>query len=79
MKLAVISDVHGNYKALEGFLKYIEEHPVDGIVCLGDYVTDSPYPLRTMKLLYGMMEAYDCYMLRGTREDYLIHNFYKTQ
>ena len=27
MKLAVISDVHGNYKALEGFLKYIEEHP----------------------------------------------------
>ena len=35
-KLAVISDIHGNYKALEAFLEYIEENPVDGIVCLGD-------------------------------------------
>ena len=41
-RLALISDVHGNYKALEAFLEYIEEHPVDGIICLGDYVTDSP-------------------------------------
>lgn len=51
MKLAVISDVHGNYKALEAFLAYIGKNPVDGIVCLGDYVTDSPYPQRTMELL----------------------------
>ena len=79
MKLAVISDVHGNYKALEAFLKYIEEYPVDGIICLGDYVTDSPYPPRTIKLLHEMMEAYDCYVLRGNREDYLIQNFYKPQ
>ena len=50
-KLALISDVHGNYKALEAFLEYIEVHPVDGIICLGDYVTDSPYPERTMELL----------------------------
>lgn len=75
MKLAVISDVHGNYKALEAFLKYIEEYPVDGIICLGDYVTDSPYPQRTIKLLHEMMEAHACYMLRGNREDYLIQNF----
>ena len=79
MKLAVISDVHGNYKALEAFLAYIGKNPVDGIVCLGDYVTDSPYPQRTMELLYEMMEKYPCYMLRGNREDYLIQNFYKPQ
>ena len=36
IKIAVISDIHGNYKALEAFLKYIEEHTVDGIICLGD-------------------------------------------
>lgn len=74
MKLAVISDIHGNYKALEAFLKYIEAHPVDGIICLGDYLTDSPYPQRTMKLLYDMQKKYPCYMVRGNRENYLLDN-----
>ena len=73
-KLAVISDIHGNYKALEAFLEYIEENPVDGIVCLGDYVTDAPYPKRTMNIIYEMMRHWDCYFLRGNREDYLLNN-----
>ena len=74
VKYALISDVHGNYKALEAFLTYIGEHPVDGIICLGDYVTDAPYPERTMALLYEMRKKYTCYMLRGNREDYLLNN-----
>ena len=73
-RYGLISDVHGNYKALEAFLKYIEEYPVDGIICLGDYVTDSPYPEKTMSLLYDMREEFPCYMLRGNREDYLLNN-----
>ncbi len=74
MKLALVSDIHGNYKAFEAFLAYLEEHPVDGVIALGDYVTDSPYPQRTMQLLYEMYEKYPCYMLRGNREDYLLNN-----
>ncbi len=73
-KWAVISDVHGNYKALEAFGEYIGEHPVDGIISLGDYVTDGPYPERTMKFLYEMREKYPCHMIRGNREDYLLDN-----
>ncbi len=79
MKLAVISDIHGNYKALEAFLNYIESDRPDGIICLGDYVTDSPYPQRTMKMLYEMMQQYPCYMVRGNREEYLIGNFHEPQ
>lgn len=71
---AVISDIHGNYKALEAFLNYCGEHPVDGMICLGDYVTDSPYPERIMELLYKMMEKYPCHMIRGNRECYLLQN-----
>lgn len=74
LKFAVISDIHGNYKALEAFLEYIGLHPVDGIISLGDYVTDGPYPERTMKLIYEMTERYVCYMVRGNREDYLLNN-----
>ena len=73
-KIALISDIHGNYKALEAFLQYIAGHPVDGMICLGDYVTDSPYPERTMALLYEMRRLYECWMLRGNREDYLLNN-----
>jgi len=73
-KLALISDIHGNYKALEAFLAWLEEHPVEGVISLGDYVTDGPYPQRTMKLLYEMREKYGCYMLRGNREEYLLGN-----
>lgn len=73
-KIALISDVHGNYKALEAFLEYIETDPVEGVICLGDYVTDGPCPERTIKLLYELQNRYTCYMLRGNREEYLLNN-----
>lgn len=74
MRVAVISDIHGNYKALEAFLTYIEEHSVDAIIGLGDYVTDSPYPQRTLSMIYEMEKKYPCYLLRGNREEYLLDN-----
>lgn len=74
MKVAVISDVHGNYKALEAFLAYVEKHPIDAIIGLGDYITDSPYPERTLSMVYEMEKRYPCYLLRGNREEYLLDN-----
>lgn len=74
MKAAVISDVHGNYKALEAFLDFIESRPVDAIIGLGDYVTDSPYPQRTLSMIYEMQKKYPCYLIRGNREEYLLSN-----
>lgn len=38
MKVAVISDVHGNYPALQAVLKDIETEGVDQVYCLGDLV-----------------------------------------
>lgn len=79
MKLAVISDIHANYKAFEAFWEYARAEQPDGIICLGDYVTDCPYPQRTLGLLYAMMEEFPCYMVRGNREEYLIQDFYEPQ
>ncbi len=73
-KLALISDVHGNYKALEAVLAYLEDHPAEGILCLGDYVTDSPYPERVLALLHRMEKQWPCWFIRGNREDYLLGN-----
>lgn len=73
-KYALIGDIHGNFKALEAFLEYVRGREIDGIIGLGDYVTDGPYPQRTMGLLYRMRESYRCHLLRGNREDYLLGN-----
>ena len=74
MRVAVISDIHSNFKAFEAFLEYIEAHPVDAIIGLGDYVTDMPYPRRTLDMLYDLMEKYSCIILRGNREEYLLNH-----
>lgn len=74
MRVVVISDIHSNFKAFEAFLKYIEEHPIDRIIGLGDYVTDMPYPRRTLDMLYDLMEKYPCTILRGNREEYLLNH-----
>ncbi len=74
VRYAAFGDVHGNFKALEAALAYIERQSVDGIITLGDYVTDGPYPERTMQLLHEMRGRYPCYMVRGNREEYLLNN-----
>lgn len=73
-KIIVISDIHSNYAAFESAFKTVEIINPDGIIFLGDYVTDFPYPQRTMELLYKYKSAYKCWFLRGNREDYLLQH-----
>ena len=44
MKIAVISDIHGNVYALMKVLEDIENQDVDTIICLGDLVGYGPHP-----------------------------------
>jgi predicted phosphodiesterase len=38
VRIAIISDVHGNCLALDAVLADVQQNPVDQIVCLGDAV-----------------------------------------
>ena len=51
MRLAVISDVHGNLPALEAVLADIETRGVDATINLGDCVTGPLWPRETFALL----------------------------
>lgn len=51
MRLAVISDIHGNAEALRAVLADIEARNVEGIVCLGDIVGYGPDPLACVDLV----------------------------
>jgi len=53
MKMAVISDIHGNLEALKKALENIEEKKADTIVCLGDLVGYGPYPNEVIELIKG--------------------------
>lgn len=51
MKIAVISDIHGNVDALSTFLKDIATENVDTIICLGDLVGYGPYPNEVISMI----------------------------
>ena len=70
MKIAVLSDIHGNYAAFQTCIDYALEQDIHTFFFLGDYVAEFPYPQRTMEMLYNMQEKYDCYFIRGNKEDY---------
>ena len=44
MKIAVVSDIHGNLEALDAVLSDMEAYRVDKIVCLGDLIGYGPDP-----------------------------------
>jgi len=51
MRIAFISDIHGNCTALQAVLTDIKTQGVDRIVCLGDTVTLGPQPVEALKTL----------------------------
>jgi diadenosine tetraphosphatase ApaH/serine/threonine PP2A family protein phosphatase len=51
MRVAVISDVHANYHALEAVLGEIDDAEVDAVWCLGDTVGYGPRPNECCKLV----------------------------
>jgi predicted phosphodiesterase len=44
MRIALLSDIHGNLVALEAVLADLAQHPPDQILCLGDVVEGGPQP-----------------------------------
>ncbi|MBE5866780.1 MAG: metallophosphoesterase family protein [Lachnospiraceae bacterium] len=72
MQIAVLSDIHGNYIALEKCIEYALSRQITTFVFLGDYLGELAYPQKTMDILYSLKEKYECYFIRGNKEDYWI-------
>ncbi|MBV4420377.1 metallophosphatase family protein [Clostridium tyrobutyricum] len=51
MKIAVISDIHGNLEALEEAFSNIQNRDVDTVLCLGDLVGYGPYPNEVVEFI----------------------------
>lgn len=68
MRLAVISDIHGNLLALEAVLADIAERGVDAIVNLGDCVTSPLWPRETFERLAEL----DLPTVRGNHDRWIV-------
>jgi len=51
MRIAFISDIHGNFTALEAVLSDIKGQSVDQVICLGDTATLGPQPREVLDAL----------------------------
>lgn len=76
MKIAVLGDIHSNHIALEACMDRIAAEHADGIAFLGDYVSDCPYPQKTMRILRNIPDNYMTWFVRGNREDYMLNHMH---
>ena len=74
LNLAVIGDIHSNHAALEACICHALGRNVDEFLFIGDYISDCPYPQKTMKIIHEMKERYICHFIRGNREDYMLNH-----
>ncbi|WP_248926910.1 metallophosphoesterase family protein [Paenibacillus hamazuiensis] len=67
MRLAMISDTHGNAVAFEEVIRDLREQSPDAVVFLGDLVMRGPQPAECAELLSGLNPLVS---IRGNHDDY---------
>src|SRR5262245_62132538 len=68
MRIAVISDIHGNCVALDAVLADLKAHPAEQVVCLGDAIQGGAQPAETVARLREL----GCPVVMGNAEAWLL-------
>ncbi|WP_391557547.1 metallophosphoesterase family protein [Robertmurraya sp.] len=68
MKLAFISDIHGNAIALDAVLSDIKAKNVDKLFVLGDICYRGPEPQRALDLIRSL----DCDVIKGNADEWVV-------
>ncbi len=68
MRIAFISDIHGNLQALEAVLSDIEKSNVQSLVCLGDVISLGLQPRNVIEILQNI----ECQFILGNHDEPLI-------
>lgn len=68
MRIAIISDIHGNCIALDAVLKDLQQESTEQLVCLGDAIQGGPQPSQVVARLQELA----CPVVMGNSDDWLI-------
>ena len=71
MKIAIISDIHGNIDALESVLRDIASEDCQKIFCLGDIAMAGPEPSKTIHKIHALMQSKDFHIIQGNTDNML--------
>lgn len=69
MKIAVISDIHGNMQALDAVLEDIEKENCQKIYCLGDLAMAGPDPIATIDKIKWMENDGKIEVIQGNTDE----------
>lgn len=69
MRIAILSDIHGNRLALDAVLDDLAGDGIDHFVCLGDAIQGGPQPAETVARLRELGLP----VVLGNADDYLLH------
>ncbi len=69
MKLALISDIHGNLFALNAALNAIQNQNIDQIICLGDIAAFGPQPRQVI----ARLQEINCPIIMGNTDEWLLN------
>ena len=70
MRIAVLSDVHGNLPALKAVLQQVEEEDIDSIYHLGDMIGIGPFPAECLDLWINNPRTIS---LMGNHDSFLVY------
>ena len=73
MKIAVLSDIHGNYPALETVVDHVEQWRPDQVFVAGDIVNRGPRSLNCLELLLDKHQNQGWKMILGNHEEYVLN------
>lgn len=74
MKIAVISDIHGNMQALEAVLADIKKQKCEKIFCLGDLAMAGPEPVKAIELIKKLYDEGKLELIQGNTDE-MIANY----
>lgn len=70
MKIAVLSDIHGNMEALEAVLEHVKSENVSKIFICGDLAMAGPEPARTVEFFRN----FDATFIQGNTDEMIVKN-----
>lgn len=68
MRIAVFSDIHGNYQVLDSIIKHISKNNIDKVIYLGDGISLGPDSSLCLSKLNSFVDVY----VLGNHEHYII-------
>ncbi|MFZ0546924.1 MAG: metallophosphoesterase family protein [Candidatus Promineifilaceae bacterium] len=74
MKIAIISDIHGNLPAFQTVLQDLEDWKPDHVLVAGDVVNRGPRSVPCLEIVQEKVETADWRLVRGNHEDYILQH-----